>query len=96
MLKASELRIGNFVYAPSGVEKIVYGTSYKTILYTSHLESSTYSEAYDYECEPIPLTEEWLLRFGFVKSNRLDLGELKPCYVIFSLAIMIRHNSFFY
>lgn len=45
--------------------------------------------------KPIPLTEEWLLKFGFETSNRIDLGELKPCYVIFSLALMIRHNSFF-
>jgi len=45
--------------------------------------------------EPIPLTEKWLLKFRFEKSKRFELGELKPCYVIFSLAVMIRHNSFF-
>ena len=64
-MKANELRIGNLIYSPAGVEKYVFGTSYKTILYTSHLENSTYNEAYDYECEPIPLTEEWLYNFGF-------------------------------
>lgn len=64
-MEANELRIGNLIYAPSGVEKYVFGTRYKTILYTAHLEDPTYGEAYDYQCEPIPLTEQWLLKFGF-------------------------------
>jgi hypothetical protein len=74
-MKAQDLRIGNLIYAPSGVEKYVFGTSYKTILYTSHLENSTYSEAYDYECEPIQLTEEWLLKFGY-KEKDLEDGKI--------------------
>jgi len=72
-MKAQDLRIGNLIYAPSGVEKYVFGTSYKTILYTSHLENSTYSEAYDYECEPIQLTEEWLLKFDKIDWISKDI-----------------------
>lgn len=57
-MEAKELRIGNLYY------------------YTAHLckEVSEIDDAYSLyllqendmkDCEPIPLTEEWLLRFGF-------------------------------
>jgi len=63
-MKASELRIGNLVtdeWAPKGVwpvvkftdKKVWYGT------FNCRLESA----------RPIPLTEEWLLKFGFTPSN---------------------------
>ena len=64
-MTSNELRIGNLVYVPSGIKKFVCGTTYKNIFYTSNLQNSTYGQAYDYECNPIPLTEEWLLDLGF-------------------------------
>ena len=64
-MKANELRIGNLIYSSSGGVKYVVGTSYKTILHSSSLESYTYYEDYDSNCEPIPLTEEILLKCGF-------------------------------
>lgn len=57
-MKASELRIGNYVYDTLGkVNKI-------------DLEAITYivKELHN-QVKPIPLTEEWLLKFGFVKSK---------------------------
>lgn len=53
-MKASELRIGNYVYDTLGkVNKI-------------DLEAITYivKEPHN-QVKPIPLTEEWLLKFGF-------------------------------
>ena len=84
VLLVNELRIGNLLYNDNVIVKI---------------DARSVFDIWDDKgiknYKPILLTEEWLLNFGFEKSNRLDLGELKPCYAIFSLAIMIRHNSFF-
>jgi hypothetical protein len=54
-MKANELRIGNYVYDTLGkVNKI-------------DLEAITYivKEPHN-QVKPIPLTEEWLLKFGFI------------------------------
>jgi len=67
-MKAEELRIGNLIIA-DGEETQVYA------LYEydergingvgEHYEAGQYTYPV---CEPIPLTEEWLLRFGFAKN----------------------------
>jgi hypothetical protein len=66
-MKANELRIGNYVYDTLGkVNKI-------------DLEAITYvvKEPHN-QVKPIPLTEEWLLKFGFEKdtwtNNDLIIG----------------------
>jgi len=67
-MKANELRIGNYVnrvYAPYGnrtgqsfVEKIESGNSIDNLTLPSSF------------CEGIPLSEEWLVRFGFKEPER--------------------------
>lgn len=69
MTKTSELRIGNWVDQPNeGVTKVT------SIL--NDLQIKTETGYVDKYCRPIPLTEEWLLKFGFRKLNnnlyRLD------------------------
>jgi hypothetical protein len=83
-MEVTELRIGNFVEINN-----------KIIIMDTRIFHAVIHGFEGYEPKPIPITEYWILKFGFNKSNRLDLGELKPCYVIFSLAVMIRHSSFF-
>jgi hypothetical protein len=51
-MKASELRIGNYVFKDGEIFSI-------QILHISHTNIGI---------EPIPLTEDWLLRFGFDKK----------------------------
>jgi hypothetical protein len=61
-MKASELRIGNYVYDTLGKVN------------TIDLDAITYivKESQN-QVKPIPLTEEWLLKFGFKKyPNRRD------------------------
>jgi len=60
-MKASELRIGNLVYNKE--ENIVY-------VNTNHLTLLLYG--IENEFKPIPLTEEWLLKFG--------LEDKKTCF----------------
>lgn len=57
-MKASELRIGNWVQGPKGAmyDGVQIQVTPKTIL-------AIHSDGI--ELQPIPLTEEWLLKFGF-------------------------------
>jgi hypothetical protein len=62
-MEANELRIGN------------YFTEFKEVKQVSGIESFPTVVVWDYtgcECllfEPIPLTEEWLVKFGFEKDS---------------------------
>jgi len=58
-MKASELRIGNLIHNKQG--NIVY-------VNTNHLTLLSYG--IENEFNPIPLTEEWLLKFGFEKNKK--------------------------
>ena len=69
-MKASDLRIGNFIssYCPISV---VIGIDYEGVVDTAYYE---HGKGVDYTSEwhsnegsinPIPLTEEWLVKFGF-------------------------------
>lgn len=92
-VSVSELRIGNLLKFGNNICK-VYEINNLNFYIRNEKEDESLKSSWA-NIEPIPLTEEWLLKLGFEKSNRIDLGELKPCYVMFSLALMIRHNSFF-
>jgi len=70
-MKATELRLGNFIYADGlhgGVIKTVEGIDVKgtlreenrVILFKDHPVGE-----FIQHCKGIPLTEEWLLKFGF-------------------------------
>ena len=70
-MKANELRIGNFV-ATEGIDFVEvskidadFGICYKI--------PQEFGQFYPYkEVEPIPLTEEWLKKFGFIESGWKD------------------------
>ena len=63
-MEASELRIGNY-YAIAEND----GIKYKQIKYLVESESDFFSNGDNITqaAKPIPLTEEWLLKFGFEK-----------------------------
>lgn len=58
-IKLSDLRIGNWVQNNFGTE---YQVKAEHIL-MNHQQGGFFDR-------PIPITEEWLLRFGFVKTNK--------------------------
>lgn len=56
-MKLQELRIGNFVYDTKGeINTVCVETFVK----------------FNHQIQPIPLTEEWFLKFGFEKSLLVD------------------------
>ncbi len=65
-LKPQELRFGNYIKSKeSGFNHIVLGIEDKRV----SLDKSKYPYDFLRDCEPVPLTEEWLLRFGFEKDR---------------------------
>lgn len=87
-MKANELRIGNLVYCKTndvdtGARKIEVRDVTYHVIYAMLNDNWAY--------EPIPLTEEWLLRFGFEKhkvknyySKRCGEYEMQVSMNIFS------------
>jgi hypothetical protein len=65
MIKANELRIGNLVKYDNCVKVIDVINDSKNIV---EFEDGDTVYAV-FHCQPIPLTEEWLLKFGFVDKN---------------------------
>lgn len=75
----TELRIGNYVWDDYSGEMIVTGIN---ILGDIELRKKMHLPSGSYQfCDPIPLTQEWLKRFGFTFSEPnpygLDYWEIK-------------------
>ena len=60
-MNAQELRIGNWLH--SNLTEMDFRVTSRDILNI---------EGYPNTCKPIPLTEEWLLKFGFEKAPLVD------------------------
>lgn len=67
MVKSNELRIGNIVTDEFGGERVIVSLNKKSIDFEYGI-----TDMYDM-CDPIQLSEEWLLKMGFEKTN----GEFK-------------------
>jgi len=67
-MKANELRIGNLVSSETSVPKLFYWDIDDFEFYKHRMD----------DIEPIPLTEEWLERFGF-EQMKLYTGD--NCFV---------------
>ena len=60
-MEAADLRIGNLIIEKGAIESVE----------PSHFYEDDYVKNL-LGCEPIPLTEEWLLKFGFRDISKLD------------------------
>lgn len=70
-MEAKELRIGNLTREK--LNKTIYEITANGLLYLIACEN----EAKEIAIEPIPLTEEWLIKFGFFYSESLKMYLLK-------------------
>lgn len=68
-MKAEELRIGNFIYSSGNVMQV---HSIDKDGFYGQLLSPKLEPDYLKGLEPIPITEEWLLKFGF--SAHYEVG----------------------
>ena len=72
-MKASELRIGNIIQysEDSVIFKVIgvheYGLDVENDIETTYIELDQF--------EPIPLTEEWLFKFGFKKDGKYNSSD---------------------
>ena len=71
-LTANELRIGNYLNYQGKIIK-VEGIHNRTIYHSDRQFDQVGVEKY-ITFEPIPLTEEWLFKFGFGKSEEHEYG----------------------
>ena len=71
-LTANELRIGNYLNYQGKIIK-VEGIHNRTIYHSDRQFDQVGVEKY-ITFEPIPLTDEWLLKFGFGKSDEHEYG----------------------
>jgi hypothetical protein len=69
-MKASELRIGNYVWDDYSGEMIVSAILESSAIWLRKTIKYPSGEYLVKDIKPIPLTEEWLLRFGFEKLKR--------------------------
>jgi hypothetical protein len=75
-MKANELRLGNFINDFEGKLCTVSGTTNGWIW-----SKGAYEPIPDNSYSPIPLTEEWLLKFGFMSNPYQDRYEKGPLYI---------------
>lgn len=67
-MKANELRIGNAVQDKSGREWVIHELLESYCRLGESIDGFDLSLGYS-ELQPITLTEEWLLKFGFVNTK---------------------------
>lgn len=60
-MRANELRVGDFIKQPNGINEVFLIEDRETTYYINTFPIN--------DIEPIPLTEEWLLKFGFRKDG---------------------------
>jgi uncharacterized membrane protein len=83
-MTAQELRIGNIIFDISHRPCMVDAISNRNFVKLTELNNDYTSESFQMmDCNPIPLTEEWLLKFGFsIDGKYLYIGieDYKYCF----------------
>ena len=64
-MKASELRLGNLIFGVSDRVETVTAIGMDSITSYAGKLVDCKMLAHESECNPIPITEQWLLKFGF-------------------------------
>ena len=70
-MNGNELRIGNKLYIPSLDTEVNVSAIFFTYFMCRDNNEIVFGESLTQNYQPIPLTEEWLLKFGFEKHKYL-------------------------
>lgn len=88
IMEAKELRIGNYVYYQGNVEKCFSLRNSGVDFYRGKTKNGIITQGYVYDAiQPIPLTEEILLKCGFIRrwnapAMLINYGELQSVFTI--------------
>lgn len=77
-MNAGELRIGNWI-SHQGIEFEVLGLDMEYVLLKSNINKFHSFEVKHKLIKPIPITEEWLIKFGFVQASEFKQHYLLEC-----------------
>lgn len=72
-MNTEELRIGNYVWEDYGGLYLVRGVPNEKIINISKTKTTIVVNYKKEDIKPIPLTEEWLLKFGFIQHIVADI-----------------------
>jgi hypothetical protein len=86
-MEANEVRKGNLVDFRGQTETVYQIRNSGVCFFRGTTKTGVITQSYVWEAiKPIPLTEEWLLKFGFLKRKKslaLDVFENKVLYIRF-------------
>jgi hypothetical protein len=77
-MKANELRIGNYLFVPGIDREVIVSAIFKSHYVCEDSDGIRFNESVRINYQPIPLTEEWLLKFRFHKKDAE--WYLHPCF----------------
>jgi hypothetical protein len=72
-MKAYELRIGNYLFVPGIDREVIVSAIFKSHYVCEDSDGIRFDESVRINYQPISLTEEWLLKFGFERRQIKDL-----------------------
>jgi hypothetical protein len=86
-MKANELRIGNLVNSQRGISRIVEISNTEISYVHFQIPDEEIGLWEDGKVEPIPLTADWLLKFGFEKEKYPD------CFVYDNFVVFVNTGT---
>lgn len=80
MIDVKELKIGNYIdYSLSNLPQRIKSIIFSSEGYVVNFLDSDFANSVE-KIKPIPITEEWLLKFGFISNPYQDRYELVNIY----------------
>lgn len=92
MIKANEIRVGNWLNDPRQYDPMFFPKTEN-----GYFRATARDIQFAEEFEPIPLTEEILLKCGFIKTGEeysQSDDEMMPVYKLGFFSIVLRDNEF--
>lgn len=78
-MDARQLRVGNYVFDEHNDIKIVYGISHLEGYDVAYVHfKNEFDKPATFTIQPIPITQEWLINFGF-KKRKVQVGYNWTC-----------------